>query len=200
MVHNSRTGADAQFLGTRRRGWLEGCSLLYCLNFLTILVRTLCFELAKQNGCWPNSNVSCYFEGCFIDSGSTEPVGAWGFDGDRTIAHQVQCWFEMNCYEFRKMRWDKWVRLLNIRAMAKAVKNIKHKQHEHRNYVKLQIRISQSQAVPTSHILTGITGTPWVEHFSVNSASKRKNENNTQPCVELNLWVINLIQSAIRGQ
>ena len=50
----------------------KGCSLY----FLTILVYILCFALAKLDGCFLNSNVLGYLNGCFVDSGSTEPVGA----------------------------------------------------------------------------------------------------------------------------
>ena len=60
---------------------------LFVVYFLTIRVNKLCFALAKLGRCLLNSNISCYFESCFVDSGSTEPVGAWRSDGDRTIAH-----------------------------------------------------------------------------------------------------------------
>ena len=62
-------------------------------NFLRILVYVFCFALAKIDGCKLNSNVSCYFEGCFAESGSTESVGDWRSDGDRTIAHPFVLWF-----------------------------------------------------------------------------------------------------------
>ena len=82
-----RVESDAQSFGNQEKrliGRFKGC-ILY---FLTILVYILCFALAKLDGCFLNSNVLGYLYGCFVDSGSTEPVGAWRFDGDRTIAHQ----------------------------------------------------------------------------------------------------------------
>ena len=63
--------------------------LFFVVYFLTIVLYILCLALAKLDGFYRNSNVLGYLNGCFVDSGSTEPVGAWRSDGDRTIAHQV---------------------------------------------------------------------------------------------------------------
>ena len=63
---------------------------VYSVYFLTNLVYKLCFALAKLYGCKINSNASGLIDGCFGDSGSTEPVGDRRCDGRRTTAHQLR--------------------------------------------------------------------------------------------------------------